>query len=64
MGIFQSFLMESESEMSDDWAIKPSMIFNGEKWIDPPSTSTETEAGTQGFVPRYAHTHLNQKLKL
>ena len=29
------------------------MIFKHGKWTDPPSTSTENEAGTQGFVPRY-----------
>ena len=44
--------MESESEMSDDWSMKPSMIFKNGKWTDPPSTSRETESGTQGFVPR------------
>ena len=56
--------MESESEMSDDWPVEPSMIFNGEKWINPPSTSTETEAGTQGFVPRYAQLQFNKQITL
>ena len=45
--------MESGSESSDEYPIKPSMIFKEGKWIDPPSTSTENEAATQGFVPRY-----------
>ena len=42
--------MESGSE---EFPINPSVIFKNGKWTDPPSTSTGTEAGTQGFLPRY-----------
>ena len=45
--------MESGSDSSEEFPIKPSMIFKNGKWTDPPSTSKGTESGTQGFLPRY-----------
>ena len=46
--------MAESSTSSDEDQPKPSLIYNGTKWIaPPPPTSGETDSGTQGFSVRY-----------
>ena len=51
--------MDQPSTSSDEDQPKPSLIYDGAKWVASPPTSGETDSGTQGFSVRYVQ-HLKK----
>ena len=49
--------MNSHINIIEDDSAQPSLIFNGEKWTQPHSTSTGTDSGTQEFTVRWVNQH-------